>query len=311
MICPFCPKVISIDFLKLHLKLAHSSDIHLSFKCKVNGCCRIFPTLVGFKRHVEKCSSFVSSSDSVPNANEFLGNPSSTELLDNPLETEVCDCPNISNASSFVTDNCEQEPLTPGKFQDYVRSVSDEFVAKLYSKPNLPRNQVQTIIEDVTSLITNCTNYVKRTVLSVLDEKNVSIEKNSEIESLFNVAIDPFSHLSSEYHRLSYFTMLGSLIPPVSHKVGYTSELLHTASGTVFQSKTHYVQSVPLGPQIKKVFETLKSLLTLPPWKLMEVHLLTISYNVHYGSLRDLSFLRQILFCLYLYSVMTLSIIMH
>lgn len=72
-------------------------------------------------------------------------------------------------------------------------------LSKWYNESGVPRNKIQTIIDDFTSLLHDFLPQLYNNV-------NVQLQNNEkstfEIDSMFNIIANPFKNLNTEHQRL-------------------------------------------------------------------------------------------------------------
>lgn len=242
----------------------HHHKFHHSLKPFVCSCSRSFPPQQwqSFTRHLRKCKDHdgttkVSGSNSNNDHSSTIcsetltGGSNATSTLCSETLTGSSNATSSSSNSQFVTSNFSSN-LSYGP--SAIHSAIDSFVSKLYEKPKLPRSYVQSIIEDVSSLIQNGV----LTSLKSAIKTNVKLDDAqwAALDSAFSSIEDPFFHLRSEYHRFQYFTSTGDYIAPIAYEIG---ELDVNENGRLVKRKV-YGQSVPLDEVLKNFLETSNTL---------------------------------------------------
>lgn len=93
-------------------------------------------------------------------------------------------------------------------------------MSKWYNESVVPRNKVQTLINDVNSFNENCLQTLKTKVL--LSLKNHENDCNSviKISEMFDVVSNPFINLQSEYKRMQLLENMGLYIKPIEITIG-------------------------------------------------------------------------------------------
>lgn len=237
MKCPICQQFLvdSSSYL-LHHNIKHASQPYVFLR----QCGRSYPKWAGMKKHLDKsCPRLHSNIADIAETSIPTCDPVPLVVDDNPSSSS-CDTsslvfePHINSLDSF----------------NYVTSLqtdADKFVASLYSKPKLPRSYVQNIVDDVSGFIQNgYLEHLKSAILPILHEDQVSA-----VTSVFNEFENPFSHLSSEYHRFKYFMSTGEYIAPVQYEIGEIDVSVPTANGPKLEKKMCYGTSVPLDRVLK------------------------------------------------------------
>jgi len=242
IICPVCTVGFPLAHLQTHMRVAHTRKIHSRFICK-SGCGRLFTTFDAFSKHLSRCSV-----DVIPTG----------DTLGSDVTERSSDCVQASGYN--VLDggpqaSKESNVLGKTEFASTIKSFSDEFVARLYRKSSLPRDHIQSIVEDVTCLVSKCCDYLEPQVVQTLSNSSGTKDNLNEISKSFDLVKNSLFHLSTDYKRNLYFARCGSLILPISHEVGFTNESKLTKDGTVFKKQYHYVHSVSLRAVLKTILE--------------------------------------------------------
>ena len=141
-----------------------------------------------------------------------------------------------------------------------VNTCAEKFVAKLYGNPRLPRNLVQTIIDDLEGFFGGgFVEIVKSEVLQTLSESSeTKVTKQNridEIERMFNKLENPFKDLRSEHLRFKHFENSGYYIAPVSYIIGETKPPKASSSGVQETDLKITGQFIPLRQTLKQFFE--------------------------------------------------------
>jgi len=99
-------------------------------------------------------------------------------------------------------------------------NYASKLLASLYSNPQIPRNVVQTVVNDMTSIFDNIHHTLQRRVSKLLSNGNISIECFNHFNSILDIIEHPFSDLNTEYKRIKYYTQIGTYVPPQEYIVG-------------------------------------------------------------------------------------------
>jgi len=99
-------------------------------------------------------------------------------------------------------------------------NYASKLLASLYSNPQIPRNVVQTVVNDMTSIFDNIHHTLKIRVSKLLSDGNISIECFNHFNSILDIIENPFSDLNTEYKRIKYYTQIGIYVPPQEYIVG-------------------------------------------------------------------------------------------
>ncbi|KAK3931890.1 Membrane-bound lytic murein transglycosylase F [Frankliniella fusca] len=175
------------------------------------------------------------------NVDEFLPDVSTTSQ-------DIC-----INSSLNSSDSVQYDVKN---FTSVVTTQVDTFVAKLYSKPQLPRNYVENIVQDVSLLFKNClSSQFKNDLLVILKNAQVNSEELQHVENMFEVLDNSFQHLSSEYRRLKYFESNGLLVRPETVEIGSRTICKTTDKGTLRYTQKCHVQTIQLGVSLKHFLE--------------------------------------------------------
>lgn len=179
-------------------------------------------------------------------------------MSDDTLEVG-CDLNTANETSAENVNDCtlNSDPYSFDReiFSKNVKSHVDKFVAKLYSKSLLPRNMIQSIICDVTDLVSNCfQTEAKECVMNAIENSGVSGHLKNVTE-MFHIVENAFSHVSTEHKRFKYFINCGHLVKPVSCEIGVREVWKSTKDGTVKDYQKCYVELIELDIVLKKFFE--------------------------------------------------------
>lgn len=94
-----------------------------------------------------------------------------------------------------------------------------QLISKWYSNNSIPRNIVQTLLDDITNFNDSFLNILKQKVLN--DITNFNPSKNTEeYNKIFNVISNPFINTKTEYFRLQTLESMYVLIRPIQVVVG-------------------------------------------------------------------------------------------
>lgn len=236
----------SIDAVQAHFTMKHPACTY--FICIIEGCNRSFNIWNSFRKHLRnkhavpnrfnECNELFRQIDSVDhscNVNEIY-----TDIytdIDTVSDTEV-----LNNI--------------PPDFHDLLEKHTNILVSKIYAKPGLPRNQVDSVIEDFSYFLGgNFLTILKQKVIDTLQNCHAKIEVISNIEKMFQSLSNPFNHLSTEYKRKIYFQSIGAYIPPESYNIDFRIGKKNTENGVKPQMTQVTGQCIPLRHVLKKFFE--------------------------------------------------------
>lgn len=233
--CPFCFESYgSIPYLKGHCKVKHCSILKSSFQCRqklsteisLKTCPRTFCDIYSFFKHLYKSHSINSTRDIISrdNTNIQHATPSRNYIEDNIYrgntnlnivsdsasdssieETDISSQLLVASCAMNNTDNILD--VTVEEFANKIAYASSLFVASLYARPSLPRVFCQEIICSMKSFLNFTT---------MLEKKYNFVEPNAheDLNAMFHILINAFSHYSSEYQTILYFKTLKFLIEP-------------------------------------------------------------------------------------------------
>ncbi|XP_034245704.1 uncharacterized protein LOC117647841 [Thrips palmi] len=133
--------------------------------------------------------------------------------------------------------------------EDLLIQEQDYLVAKLYSNPALPSRDARL---------------------------------RQEIDKMFELVMNPFSHLQTEYKRLKYFEDSGEYIAPVSYEIFSREERVKTKGGVILQMRQVTGEFIPLRQ------DCLFNLVQCEVWKRkvarFDKDAIVISLNVYYDE---------------------------
>ncbi|XP_034237238.1 uncharacterized protein LOC117642795 [Thrips palmi] len=243
LICPVCPKVVhTLPTLKFHVQNDHKTNLYSMFVCKVENCGRIFSKYNSYSSHVTVCYGKVSKPVDSATSITSIDVDENISSVFTPPEPEVV----VTNSDT---------PINIVTLNHVLKASADKFVAQLYAKPKLPRSYVQSIVKGVSSFVSIFQSELKNLVIDTLQECQAPSDKVDHIANSFDLTVNAFSHLSTEYRRIQHFMKLGSYVPPVSHKIGVLSSSKSTKCGKKLCYKSYYVHSIPLKIVLKKFLE--------------------------------------------------------
>lgn len=163
-ICFLCKETeISVNGLLIHFNIKHNASLFTIFKCGENGCYRKWSSWNSLRKHLlgpnhnfpawsflKKHPEHIEFNNNIQNCKEFVNNNRTT------------------NSDMSLQEVTVNRQLTLTEFKCLITDHSNAFVAKLYNKPSIPRNYIQSIIEDSTILINSHVSILKEKVVSIL-----------------------------------------------------------------------------------------------------------------------------------------------
>ena len=280
----FCES--SLRTLIHHWRTFHSLNETSAYKCTLYKCARKFSSLNSFKRHfrLDHKNYFEMTSITIPstiNPNEVESendngsvqiNTSPCISFDNNHEMNDLVVPSSSTNTFESTDSFSCIPVenefhelhnlpSPGSsnitfedlhFPEIIELQMQRMITDFYSKPSIPRNVVQYVINEIRNILTGPLEIVQNRIKEILIENNVPVAQQNEINSMFRVFNSELDDVRSEYLRFKKLKKLGILIHPISKKIG---EEFENKNG-IEKPKNRYEQIVPLRQLFKAFLET-------------------------------------------------------
>ncbi|KAL6434729.1 hypothetical protein ACFW04_006217 [Cataglyphis niger] len=211
-ICFLCKETVnSVNSLLTHFNVKHYVNSFTVFKCGENSCIREWFSWNSLRRHLLG-SNHNFPLWPTPKHTYMQSEQSINSKTINPSEIH---CKNMNSCEFSLEDTNNKNLITPTEFKLLVRNRCDAFVAKLYNRSSIPRNHIQSIIEDSTLFLTSVKYTSQLNILSC-DDKIIQ-----SITSMFETIENPFHHLKNEYQRLEYLKSCGHYIVPVEYYIGY------------------------------------------------------------------------------------------
>lgn len=217
--CFLCKETVhSVNRLLTHFNVQHCVNSFTIFKCGENGCSREWSSWNSLRRHLLGSNHNFSLWPTTKHASmNLVQSTKFTEINKSQIDhTDI----NIYETVSLEDTN-KNLLITPVKFKSLVKNRCDAFVAKLYNKSSIPRNHIQSIIEDSTLFLTSGHILVlKEKVLSQLIALGCDNKTIQDITSMFETLENPFHQLRNEYQRIEYFKSCGNYIVPLEYSIG-------------------------------------------------------------------------------------------
>lgn len=249
--CFLCDsQFVQSSHLLIHLNIFHNSKSIKEFKCKQPNCFRIFGSLDSFKKHINshplisiKNNIIIDQEMNVDNYPPILTNstiPSNFSVICEPLE-EI--------DPSFSA----QDSLNEKKIQKNVINL----VSKWYCNSAIPRNMVQTLLDDVQHFNNSILIDVKTKINCIVNNPNSAniVKDLSLVLNALETLSNPFDNLKTEYFRLQSLEDLGLLIRPKQIVIGFKLND-HLQDGVVvLDSKPVNIVLTPLRFVLKQLFE--------------------------------------------------------
>lgn len=228
---------VSIAALHCHSYIKH--PMCNTYICKViESCVRKFDKWDSYRKHISK-------QHKIPN--HFQSQDVQVPFQEyNNFQSE-----DVEQFDYNYIDDCDFSQLN-----NILMKNATLFVAKLYSKSDLPRNHVDEIIKDITSFFSDtfaAVNWCK--IVKTLKLAHVESKIISTLENVFTFLNNPFSKLSTEYLRTKYFQSTGDYIPPETYVIDSRVEREVTRGTVKGKMRNVTGQFVPLRKVLKNFFE--------------------------------------------------------
>lgn len=215
----------SVKALYLHINMCHKWCVNEKIMCSEETCLRTFKGWRNFRRHL---ISYHKMPAVLHHNTKFKTKRS--------INVDTCSR-NISNVSNFphdyqdmnmvaVTDDVQEMidddslKLSENIVSTSVQEFAMSFISKLYATASLPRNIVQTVVDETHDLLNNISTLVTLTIMHNL--KNMSVNENVVfmIEEGLNILKEPLKNLETEYQRLKKFKSTGYYVQARDYVVG-------------------------------------------------------------------------------------------
>lgn len=229
---------VSIDALRFHAYLKH--PVCKIYNCNVNeNCTRKFDKWDSYRKHLfmQHC---------IPN--HFQSQSTGIQFESNISNAPPVEIPRLDDIEIDTRDDFDLS-----EFNNTLRRNATIFVAKLYSKPGLPRNHVDDVIKDITSFLSD--TFAPDKIIKILKLAPLKSDVVNAVDHILKAFENPFSGLSSEYLRMKYFKSTGDYIPPETYIID--SRIERTVTGGAVKGKMQNVtgQHIPLRKTLKQFFE--------------------------------------------------------
>lgn len=258
-ICFLCNlSLLTINALNFHFTLHHKGEEFPYYKCIELSCNRKFNSWFLLRKHYSsyhKCLSNLSN-DNTPSVALENSSISIEQLPDNDLDELIYEV--IVEHNTSDENNLQKNIPDDIEIENPFETIENEaslFISKLYANPGLPRNHVQTVINDMSQLLQKF-NAISKPLISRCLE-NVDEQSKKDVNLLFDNLAAPFSNLSTEYRRLKFFSERGFLIKAVDKVIGRRNEDIRVNG---------ILQNVPVEVNVKFIptRDILKVFLELP-----------------------------------------------
>ncbi|CAG5085122.1 Protein of unknown function, partial [Cotesia congregata] len=173
--CSTCSlDLTSIKALITHISVNHSDELN-KYDCGERGCNSRFDILNSYHKHLRVAHKFPSQPPSINNIHHSTLTRNET-ILSNRIENE------LETGTNNISCNETCENFESGD----INTVNFKFVAKLYANPRLPRNIVQTIVEDTHIFIGDkFLRLLESSVDIILSKLNCPSDDHNKIKSIY------------------------------------------------------------------------------------------------------------------------------
>ncbi|KAJ1526452.1 hypothetical protein ONE63_009586 [Megalurothrips usitatus] len=241
----------SVGTLKIHLRFNHL-DVFRKYGCG-EGCQQYFDHWKGLRQHLVK----VHNGLVVEVPNNLNLNSVTLPLVDS--NTEVL--------NSFEVPNSDLPEISVQDFHSSLHSSVECLVAKLYQNPIIPRNHVQSVLDDYSEFLaggfidviqaklkTFFSGVRKR--LHVDKSADCSNEAGDEILHMLEALKCPFEGFSTDYRRMKYFESNCYYVAPESFIISeHHPKLFNTNNGPLIKLVKTTGQFVKLRHLFQNLFE--------------------------------------------------------
>lgn len=147
-----------------HFQIKHTSHNFFSYNCIEDNCNRSFHLLNSFKKHL---ATHVPIETSTP-----IQQNDSTNTITNSLPLEQCNTDTLPIIGSLVTSSSLSGININSSVTE--NNTVEKCISSLYANPQVPRNVVQKIVEDMKNIFNSIKHNLKNdTNKLLLEEKNL------------------------------------------------------------------------------------------------------------------------------------------
>ena len=243
--CRHCRNTFpTIKGFVLHLKVKHNYSALSNCICTQEHCHRNFQSMSSFIQHLRRKHSQLQHNASATN----LRNVQQQEL---PLNCEVSQL-NLDKAPDVHEDRTSPNFNPPDNISEELPSIVQReaaaFLAKLYSKPSVPRSLVQDIVGLTNEFLgSRFIGVIKHRIRDQVELGQCSEAVGNNISSHLDAIQTPFAGLETEYQRKRFFEKTGNYIPHTTHVIGQRMMSGSTRDGhTIVEPVSVEVQFFPL-----------------------------------------------------------------
>ncbi|XP_047998826.1 uncharacterized protein LOC125236159 isoform X1 [Leguminivora glycinivorella] len=270
MLCSEC-KLDLGTFKKyiLHLELIHK--IKTNYQCPIENCQRTYCTKYSLKDHLTFFHKLFDNRRLDSKPIEKTSHPNSPMCTNISINKTITHDPIELNSSTKLksnSENCSQdsENVTMQFKKDLHLSVI-LLISKLYSNLNMPRNQIQNIIDIFKSFLTDSVSYIESQipVLGNINSNNISndILPMKNLSLCLDIFKNCFQAIDTEHRLINLFNASGKLVKPIKKKIGVSKAPKRVDSKVIMTLKDEYVHLVPLRNSLKLFLELPQVLQTI------------------------------------------------
>lgn len=258
-----------INSLKIHYKFKHRKNDNSNYLCGYAKCNGVsYRNWSGIRKHLK-------------NVHKVPNNPPGTLLCDinqsfmevqEPVPSKsdfdkTCECINDEHdydghdeQEQGKESDCdfERNTVNPG---DTLKYLLISFMCKMYDDPVMPRNRVQTIMEETCSIVLNVLSVVQENVSEILChsdvDSNTASKVNVSVNNFFETVESSCSEFSSEHLRFKLLKEKGFWVDRIEFPI--ESVVSNVTCGNHVVVKMKYVSG-----QVLSMKQTLKNFLELP-----------------------------------------------
>lgn len=237
----------SIDALQVYFSINHPTCE--TFTCVVEACNRTFNMWNSFRKHLRKKHNMNNRFDECKHQMQ----QDFTQSGDPNVEFS----PNIEYFHEDIVREVEIfENILPHDFHILLKKQANILISKLNTKPGVPRNQVDSVIDDISTFLDGSfLKILKQKVINTLQTCYAKNEDIRDIEDMFQSLSNPFHHLRTEHKRIIHFQSTGAYIPPETYDIDCRMESKNTEDGVKIHMTQITGQHIPLRNVLKKFFE--------------------------------------------------------
>jgi len=268
--CFLCPLLFkNIETYINHLKIKHFAEYKgNSFFCKQGNCLREFQALRSFRKHLETKHKLDEISDNLSDDGQIFYSsedvPSYSDINNavafNENESDFNESVSVLNDSVNVLDesvstdaNDHIDKHSVSSVEDDVKKAAAIFLARLHASNNVNRKTVQEVIVGVQELLKKVLPSLKEEVLNSLVALNCDQEMLFRIADIFNISLNMFDGLSTEFKRLKYFKDNGFYTPPLEYTIETTLDFVQKNNTVVLEEVKCTGQYVMMAGTLKKI----------------------------------------------------------